>query len=150
MCKISQIYFAFGYVFLTIACSMTVWSQKDLKPDPACLASISRTKNTISFGVVNWKALKLVKPEYPPLALIAGVEDKLVVQVLIDPCGSVSQANVVSGHPLLKHYSLKAAKASIFKPLTISGKAVWGYGTIIYNYSSDKKPENPSPTDEGR
>jgi hypothetical protein len=92
----------------------------------------------ISFGVINGKAIELVIPEYPPTARSIGVRGPVQVHVWIDPRGCVNEAKVISGHPLLRSSSIKAAKMSTFSPQRLSGNPVWVYGLIVYNYSSDR------------
>lgn len=97
----------------------------------------SKNQTTVSFGVVNGKALVLVKPDYPPAARAVNVRGSVNVQVLIDSRGCIAKAKAVSGHVLLRKASENAALRSSFQPVYIGGKAIWCTGTIVYNYVSD-------------
>jgi len=96
-----------------------------------------RPKQLISFGVLNAKARNLVKPPFPAAARAVGLRGAVAVQVVIDPRGCVVNAKAVSGHPLLRHGSEKAALQSSFYPIEISNVPIWVNGVIIYNYVSD-------------
>ena len=90
-------------------------------------------------GIVNDKAIYLAKPEFPAAAKAVGAEGLVNVQVTIDEEGNVSSAKGVSGHPLLRKSSEKAALASKFKPTLLSGKAVKVAGVVVYNFVAEKK-----------
>jgi len=51
-----------------------------------------------------------VAPKYPPLAALARVSGTVAVRVTIDGSGSVTKAEVVSGHPLLRRFAEEAAR----------------------------------------
>lgn len=95
-------------------------------------------QKVISFGVLNGKAINLVKPKFPAAAHAIGVRGSVVVQIFVDPHGCVSEAKVVSGHPLLVSASVQAALKSSFAPVQLSGVSIWINGVITYNYISDK------------
>jgi TonB family protein len=88
----------------------------------------------ISGGVLNGKAVNLVTPAYPAAARAVHASGSVTVQVLIDENGNVASAHAVSGHPLLQSAAVNAARASKFKPTTLSGQAVKVNGTIVYNF----------------
>ena len=88
----------------------------------------------VSGGVLNGKAVSLVKPPYPPAARAVHASGQVQVQVLIDENGNVISASAVSGHPLLKQSAEQAARASKFSPTLLSGQKVKVSGIIIYNF----------------
>jgi TonB family protein len=90
----------------------------------------------ISGGVLNGKAVSLVKPSYPPIAKAAHASGTVTVQVLIDENGKVVSAHAVSGHPLLQSAAVAAARASRFTPTRLSGQPVKVSGVIIYNFQA--------------
>lgn len=51
-----------------------------------------------------------VAPEYPPLAAVGRISGTVAVRVTIDGSGSVTKAEVVSGHTLLRRAAEDAAK----------------------------------------
>lgn len=88
----------------------------------------------ISGGVLNGKAVSLVKPAYPAIARSAHASGTVTVQVLIDENGNVISAHATSGHPLLQGSAVAAARASKFSPTKLSGQPVKVTGVIIYNF----------------
>jgi TonB family protein len=88
----------------------------------------------VSVGVVNSRAISLVKPRYPAEAKAAQASGAVSVQVTIDENGNVISASAVSGHALLREAAVAAASASKFSPIMIDGKAVRVTGTVIYNF----------------
>lgn len=88
----------------------------------------------ISGGVVNGKAVNLVKPPYPAAARAVRAAGAVNVQVTIDEGGSVISASAVSGHPLLRAAAVQAARSSRFSPTLLSGQAVKVSGIIVYNF----------------
>jgi hypothetical protein len=111
---------------------------QETESDCSQSSKLKRPKHgIISFGVVNGKARNLVKPPYPATARAVGLRGNLAVSVVIDTRGCVVEAKAVSGHPLLRHGSEKAALQSSFYPIELSSGPIWVTGTIIYRYVSD-------------
>jgi Gram-negative bacterial TonB protein C-terminal len=107
------------------------------KPAPQ-LANLKEVRReAISVGVVNGKAIKLVKPVFPRAAMAINARGVVKVQVLIDEKGKIIEAKAISGHPVLHANSVIAALASAFEPIIISGKPINVWGIIVYNYTAD-------------
>lgn len=85
----------------------------------------------ISGGIVNGRAIKLPKPAFPPAARAVRASGAVNVRVLIDEEGKVFAASSVSGHPLLRAASEKAACGAEFSPLH---QPVRITGIITYNF----------------
>ena len=92
------------------------------------------TKKHISGGVLNGKAVTLVKPSYPAAAITAGVGGAVNVQVTIDENGDVVAAKAVSGNPLLYQECERVARASKFSPTILEGQPVIITGIVVYNF----------------
>lgn len=88
----------------------------------------------ISGGVLNGKAMSLPKPVYPPAAKAVRAEGAVNVQVTVDEEGNVISATAVSGHPLLRAASVKAAGEAKFAPVLLSGQPVKVTGVLVYNF----------------
>jgi TonB family protein len=88
----------------------------------------------ISGGVVNGKAVNLVKPAYPAAARAVRAAGAVNVQVIIDEQGNVISAQAVSGHPLLRAAAVQAARTSTFSPTLLQGQPVKVTGIIVYNF----------------
>ena len=78
----------------------------------------------IQGGVVNGKAVDLVRPSYPTAARAVRASGMVNVEVLIDEDGNVVSASAISGHPLLRASAEQAARASKFTPTLLSGVPV--------------------------
>jgi TonB family protein len=81
------------------------------------------------------RALKRVKATYTPAARAARVNGNVVVSVLIDERGEISQAKAVSGHELLKLPSLRAARQCLFAPALRNGVPVKMSATLEFSFS---------------
>ncbi|MCY7375538.1 MAG: energy transducer TonB [Pyrinomonadaceae bacterium] len=90
----------------------------------------------ISLGVINGKAINLVKPPYPPTARAVHAAGTVNVQVTIDEKGNVIAANAVGGHPLLRQAAENAARASKFNPTLLSNQPVKVSGVIVYKFAA--------------
>lgn len=88
----------------------------------------------VSGGVLNGKAISKPAPAYPPVARAARASGAVVVQITVDECGVVEEADAVSGHPLLRQAAHDAAYEARFTPTRIDGEPVKVTGTITYNF----------------
>lgn len=106
-------------------------------PAPTPIPTTSSTRkppSILSAGVLNGKAINLVRPPYPPAARAVGASGAVNVQVLIDENGNVVRASAVSGHALLRAAAEQAARSSKFSPTTLGGQVVKVTGVIVYNF----------------
>lgn len=110
----------------------------DDEPPPAAKPKPTPTPvpKVVSGGVVNGKAVNLVKPPYPPAAKAVRASGQVQVQVTIDENGSVISASAVSGHALLRGAAEQAARSSKFSPTMLSGQKVKVTGVIVYNFTA--------------
>ena len=92
------------------------------------------TPGRISGGVLNGKALKLPRPEYPAAARAVKASGAVNVQVTIDEQGNIISASAVSGHPLLRQAAEQAARQAQFAPILLEGVPVKVTGVIVYNF----------------
>lgn len=67
---------------------------------------------------------KRVQPKYPSLAEMAHIQGDVLLRVMIDERGRVSEAKGVSGHPMLLEAAIPAVKAWQFEPFTEQGKSM--------------------------
>ncbi len=98
------------------------------------LENMSGDKKTMSGGVLNGKALSLVKPVYPAKAREERAGGVVNVQVVIDEEGKVISAKAFTGHELLFEASEQAALGSKFSPTLLEGIPVKVTGVIVYNF----------------
>jgi protein TonB len=99
--------------------------------------SSPRPRQPISGGVLNGRAISLPTPVYPAIARAARASGLVVIQVLVDEEGNVTEANAVSGHPLLQTAAKEAALQARFKPTRLSGQPVRVTGVLTYNFSAN-------------
>lgn len=89
----------------------------------------------VSLGVINSRAVSLVKPEYSAAARQIRAGGEVSVQVTIDEQGNVVSAAALSGHPLLRSSAVDAARRSRFTPTFLSNQPVRATGVIIYRFN---------------
>jgi len=92
-------------------------------------------KAQVQAGILNGRAVKLVKPSYPVEAQKAGASGEVKVQIVFDEAGKVIWARATSGHPLLRTACEDAAWQSTFPPLKLSGQPVKVMGVLLYNFA---------------
>ncbi len=97
----------------------------------ATAVSPGETRNP---SVLNGRALRLGRPDYPATARAAHASGTVVVQVFIDEAGKIFAAQAISGHPLLRAGAVAAAKNSEFSPTKLCGEPVRVTGVITYNF----------------
>ncbi len=88
----------------------------------------------ISGGIINGKAISLPKPAYSAAARAVKAIGRVLVSVVIDKKGNVESAKIISGHPLLRRASVRAASKAKFKPTQLQGKTVHVKGVIVYYF----------------
>jgi TonB family protein len=81
------------------------------------------------------RVLKRVKASYTPAARAARVNGNVVVSVVIDERGEISQAKAVSGHELLKLPALRAARQCLFAPALRDGVPVKVSASLEFSFS---------------
>ena len=88
----------------------------------------------VSGGIVNGRALNMVKPPYPASARASGASGTVQVRIVFDETGKVIWARAISGHPELRQAAEDAAWRTKFSPTVLSGEAVKTSGILIYNF----------------
>ena len=101
------------------------------KPDPM--------ESVVNLGDLTTRATNLVKPEFTPEALKAGIVGAVKLEVQLDEKGAVSSVKALASlsHGLTEQ-AVAAARRSGFTPALINGKPARGIGTIIYNFKINK------------
>jgi TonB family protein len=112
----------------------------------------------INGGILNGKAVKLVKPEYPDDVKASKIEGTVLVDIVIDENGNVASAAAVTepvkmsqrdgtvneiepANPILREAAEKAALESKFSPTLLSGQPVKVRGRIVYVFKADDATE---------
>jgi TonB family protein len=73
---------------------------------------------------INRKAKTKVEPLYPELARKMRLSGTVKIEVVVAPNGTVKDARVVGGHPVLANAALDAAKKWRFEPATVESSGV--------------------------
>ena len=68
------------------------------------------------YGETTANVKAAVAPEYPAIAVVGRVSGVVTIRVVVDESGTVTDASVVQGHPMLKNAALVAAKQWRFAP----------------------------------
>jgi len=70
------------------------------------------------------RAKSKVQPVYPELARKMNITGSVKVQVVVSPNGTVKEAKVVGGHPVLANAALEAVRKWRFEPATVESTGV--------------------------
>jgi TonB family protein len=70
------------------------------------------------------RAKTKVQPTYPELARKMSITGTVKVEVVVSPNGTVKEARVVGGHPVLANAALEAAKKWRFEPSSAESSGV--------------------------
>lgn len=112
----------------------------------------------INGGILNGKAVKLVKPDYPDDVKASKIEGTVLVDVVIDENGNIASATAVTepvkmpqrdgtvkeiepANPILREAAEKAAKESKFSPTLLNDQPVKVRGRIVYVFKADDAVE---------
>jgi TonB family protein len=119
-----------GYQAATVEELMKSVTAPQAAPSPASTppapATSGRVPQRIRVGA-NVQAANLinkVEPVYPPLAEQNGIEGTVRFRVIIDKDGHVSNAQLVSGHPLLVAAARDAVSQWMYKPTLLNGQPI--------------------------
>ena len=82
----------------------------------------------------NSKLIRRVEPEYPELAKRARVQAVVLLQVMVDEQGNVSDVTVIRGHPLLNQAAVDAVKQWKYSPTLLNGEPVPVVATVTVNF----------------
>lgn len=85
-----------------------------------------------------------IKPDYPQLAKLAGIQGTVYLKLLIDEKGNVAKAKIEQGvKDMLDEAALAAAKKAKFSPALLKDKPVkvWVILPIAFKLDIDKKAE---------
>jgi len=90
----------------------------------ASLAPIRAGAQQTQTAELNRKAKTKVEPVYPPLARKMRLSGTVKIEVVVTPNGTVKDARIVGGHPVLANAALDAAKQWRFEPSNVESSGV--------------------------
>lgn len=108
----------------------TAQQQQTLISEPA------KTPQSVELGALIDRAVRLIKPVYPPSAQKMNIEGQVRVEVTLDEEGNVVTAKATAGPPLLRSTCEEAARKSKFKPALAGNQPVKATGFITYNFKA--------------
>lgn len=79
--------------------------------------------------------VRQVKPLYPSIAKLAGVQGTVVLQAVISRGGEIQSLRAVSGNPLLVQAALQAVRQWRYRPYLLNGAAVEVETEISVNFT---------------
>ncbi|MGE0883633.1 MAG: TonB family protein [Blastocatellales bacterium] len=91
----------------------------------------------VSEGVLQGRAIKRQKPVYPAIAKSVRASGMVQVLVTISEEGRVTEANAISGHPMLRPAAVEAARQWVFTPTLLSNVPVKVQGVLSFNFLLD-------------
>ncbi|MDR3749709.1 MAG: TonB family protein [Acidobacteriota bacterium] len=75
-------------------------------------------------------------PEYPPLAQAARIQGNVILQISIDPSGSVSTLRVVRGHPMLVQAAIAVVRNWKYAPFELNGQPVSAVTLVVVRFGN--------------
>jgi TonB family protein len=97
--------------------------------------SVKGEPAALSGGVLQGKAIHRVQPAYPPAAKAERLSGTVLIKVVIDEAGLVTEAKVLCGPDLLAADSLAAARKWRFQPTELNGVPVKVQGVLTFNFT---------------
>jgi protein TonB len=88
----------------------------------------------VSDGIQPPVKLSDVRPEYPELAIRAGVEGVVIIECRVDTRGHVVDTRVLRGHPLLTRAALDAVRQWRYRPTLLNGHPVSVIMTVTVRF----------------
>jgi TonB family protein len=112
-----------------------------------CAAAQQPRRIRVGGNVQQARLTKRVNPEYPPLAREARIQGTVRLQAIIGYDGTITQLEVVSGHPLLAQASLDAVRQWQYQTTLLNGEPIEVETTIdvVFTLEEDPVPDGQDP-----
>lgn len=81
-------------------------------------------------NVLSSQLVQKVEPIYPEIAKKARVAGIVLLQIVVDESGRVSEVKVLSGHPMLVQAAVDAVKKWAYTPTVLNGEKIPMIGTV--------------------
>ena len=85
---------------------------------------LARLQGQEAQGEIVRRAKSKVQPVYPALARKMNITGSVKVEVVVAPTGTVKEARVVGGHPVLANAALDAVRKWRFEPAAMESSGV--------------------------
>ena len=87
-------------------------------------ASAQRPRLRTGSELVQPRLIREVQPEYPELARQRHIHGVVIVEIHVSRVGRVTDAHVVTGHPILREAALIAVRQWVYEPFKFAGEPV--------------------------
>jgi protein TonB len=88
----------------------------------------------VSADIQEARLLRMIRPEYPPVAKMARIVGTVRLRAIIDAKGKIAQLKIVDGHPLLAAAALAAVEKWRYNPTFLNGEPVEVATEIIVHF----------------
>jgi protein TonB len=88
----------------------------------------------VSAGVTVGLLMAPIRPVYPQIAKVAGIQGAVVVEAVISKAGRIESLNVVSGPEMLRGAAIEAIEAARYQPYRLNGEPTEVQTTITVNF----------------
>jgi protein TonB len=78
--------------------------------------------------------IRRVDPRYPPLAISARIQGKVVLDAVISKAGTIDKLRLVSGHPMLVAAAREAVSQWRYRPYILNGDVIEVETQITVNF----------------
>jgi protein TonB len=88
----------------------------------------------VSADIQEARLLRMIRPEYPPVAKMARIVGTVRLRAIIDAKGKIAQLKIVDGHPLLAAAAFAAVEKWRYNPTFLNGEPVEVATEIIVHF----------------
>ncbi|HSR69821.1 MAG TPA: TonB family protein [Acidobacteriota bacterium] len=117
-----------------IPSGLTRVSPSTVPPPPPPPRPKNLEPERVGGDVLASRLIRRVDPVYPDLARRIGLQGKVLIKVIVDEEGKVTQAEVVDGHKFLAEPALEAVLQWRYSPTILNGQPVPVVGTISVRF----------------
>ena len=99
---------------------------------PVAPATITRTFRTST--MLEGSLIRRVEPKYPPPAISARIQGRVVLDAVISKAGTIDKLRLVSGHPMLVAAAREAVSQWRYRPYILNGDVIEVETQITVNF----------------
>jgi len=103
--------------------------------DPTLSHPTATAHNMRVSSMMQGMLVRRIEPRYPPPAIAARIEGPVKIRAIISREGIITQAQLLSGNPLLSGAALEAIRQWRYKPYILNGEPVEVETEITVNFT---------------